>query len=225
MKLILGTANFYHEYGINGVQLGHSEIDRILDTARAVGIEYIDTAPAYLNRWNEWDMLHVPDFTGFKMIQKTPWQGKAWALLQHDPDGSLGPPARAKYLGYVKKYGISVYTPEQMMKAIRYPIDIIQVPCNIADNRFIPYLPELKKRGIEVHARSVFLQGALLEGKFDFRTFTVQECLGFVLAQDFDGVIVGVNTAEQLQELVKVKPDEMEGLNICDDRIRPDKWG
>jgi aryl-alcohol dehydrogenase-like predicted oxidoreductase len=215
MKLILGTANFGGQYGY-GLSPSSAEVERILNTATAVGIEYIDTAPAY----------NCPYYyDGFKVIQKTPYWGEAWALLQHDPDGSLGPPARAKYLGLVKKYGISVYTPEQMMKAIRYPIDIIQVPCNIADNRFIPYLPELHKRGIEVHARSVFLQGALLEGKFDLPKYTVAQCLGFVLAQDFDGVIVGVNTAEQLQELVKVKPINMEGLNICDDRVRPDKWG
>ena len=215
MKLILGTANFGGQYGY-GESPSLAEIERILNVAADVGIEYIYTAPAYSN---------TVDFGQFKQIQKTPYWGEAYALLQHDPDGSLGPPARAKYLGYVQKYGISVYTPEQMKKAARYPIDIIQVPCNIADNRFIPYLPELKKRGVEVHARSVFLQGALLEGRFGFRKFTVQECLGFVLAQDFDGVVVGVNSAEQLQELLEVKPMDMEGLNICDDRVRPDKWG
>ena len=220
MKLMLGTANFYHEYGINGVQLSHSGIDRILDTAREAGIEYIDTAPAYLNRWNDWDMLHVPDFSGFKIIQKTPWQGRAWALLQHDPDGT--PPARNEL---VEKVGISIYTPEQMQAALCYPLDIIQLPMNIADNRFIPYLPELHKRGIEVHARSVFLQGALLEGR-GVPKFTAEQCLAFTLAQDVDGVIVGVNTAEQLQELVKVKPKKIEGLNICDERIiDPRRWG
>ena len=220
MKLILGTANFYHEYGINGVQLRHSEIDRILDTAREAGIEYIDTAPAYLNRWNDWDMLHVPDFTGFKMIQKTPWQGRAWALLQHNPDGI--PPARNEL---VENVGISIYTVEQMQAALHYPIDIIQLPMNIADNRFIPYLPELHKRGVEVHARSVFLQGALLTGR-KVPKFTAEQCLAFVLAQDVDGVVVGVNTAEQLQELVNVKPINYQGLNICDERIiDPRNWG
>ena len=137
-------------------------------------------------------------------------------------------PFEAKIFGFVKRFGISVYTVEQMQKAIRYIAapDIIQLPMNIADNRFIPYLPELHKRGIEVHARSVFLQGALLEGKFGLPKYTAAQCLAFVLAKDVDGVVVGVNTAEQLKELVKVKPINYQGLNICDERmIDPRRWG
>ena len=210
MKLILGTANFGGQYGF-GVSPSLAEIERILNVAADAGIEYIDTAPAYNCDYA---------YNGFKVIQKTPYCGKAWALLQHDPDGI--PPARNEL---VEKVGISVYTPEQMMEALRYPIDILQVPCNIADNRFIPYLPELHKRGVEVHARSVFLQGALLTGR-GVPKHTVKQCLGFVLAQGFDGVVVGVNTAEQLKELLEVKPINYQGLNICDERIiDPRRWG
>ena len=215
MKLILGTANFGGQYG-HGESPSLAEIERILNVAADAGIEYIDTAPAYSN---------TVDFDGFKIIQKTPYWGEAYALLQHDPDGSLGPPARAKFLKLVQKAGISIYTVEQMQKALHGIPDIIQLPMNIADNRFIPYLPELHKRGIEVHARSVFLQGALLEGKFGLPKYTAAQCLSFVLAKDVDGVVVGVNTADQLQELVKVKPNSLKGLGITDDRIRPDKWG
>ena len=215
MKLILGTANFGGQYGY-GESPSLAEIERILNVAADAGIEYIDTAPAYSN---------TVDFDGFKIIQKTPYWGEAYALLQHDPDGSLGPPARAKFLKLVQKAGISIYTVEQMQKALHGIPDIIQLPMNIADNRFIPYLPELHKRGIEVHARSVFLQGALLEGR-GVPKFTAAQCLAFTLAQDVDGVVVGVNTAEQLQELVKVKPINYQGLGICDERIiDPRNWG
>ena len=215
MKLILGTANFGGQYG-HGESPSLAEIERILNVAADAGIEYIDTAPAYSN---------TVDFDGFKIIQKTPYWGEAYALLQHDPDGSLGPPARAKFLKLVQKAGISIYTVEQMQKALHGIPDIIQLPMNIADNRFIPYLPELHKRGIEVHARSVFLQGALLEGR-GVPKFTAAQCLAFTLAQDVDGVVVGVNTAEQLQELVKVKPINYQGLGICDERIiDPRNWG
>ena len=212
MKLVLGTANFGGQYGY-GESPSLAEIERILNVAADAGIEYIDTAPAYNCDYA---------YNGFKVIQKTPWQGRAWALLQHDPDGL--PPARSEL---VEKVGISIYEPKQLVAAaLTYcPIDIIQLPMNIADNRFIPYLPELHKRGIEVHARSVFLQGALLEGKFGLPKYTAAQCLSFVLAKDVDGVVVGVNTADQLQELVKVKPNSLKGLGITDDRIRPDKWG
>ena len=217
MKLILGTANFGGQYGY-GEPPSLAEIERILNVAADAGIEYIDTAPAYNCDYA---------YNGFKVIQKTPYWGEAYALLQHDPDGSMLRPFEAKIFGFVKRFGISVYTVEQMQKAIRYIAapDIIQLPMNIADNRFIPYLPELHKRGIEVHARSVFLQGALLTGR-KVPKFTAEQCLAFVLAQDVDGVVVGVNTAEQLQELVKVKPINYQGLNICDERIiDPRRWG
>ena len=216
MKLILGTANFGGQYGY-GESPSLAEIERILTVAADAGIEYIDTAPAYNCDYA---------YNGFKVIQKTPFWGEAYALLQHDPDGDMGVPMRAKYLNLVKKFGISIYTVEQMQEALHSTPDIIQLPMTIADNRFIPYLPELHKRGIEVHARSVFLQGALLEGKFNLPKYTAEQCLAFVLSQDVDGVVVGVNTAEQLQELVKVKPKKIEGLNICDERIiDPRNWG
>ena len=215
MKLILGTANFGGQYGY-GESPSLAEIERILNVAADAGIEYIDTAPAYNCDYA---------YNGFKVIQKTPYWGEAYALLQHDPDGSMLGPLEAKIFGMVKKFGISVYTVKQMQKALRYPFDIIQLPMNIADNRFIPYLPELHKRGIEVHVRSVFLQGALLEGR-GVPKFTAEQCLAFTLAQDVDGVIVGVNTAEQLKQLTKVKPNKIEGLNICGERIiDPRRWG
>ena len=223
MKLILGTANFGGQYGY-GESPSLAEIERILNVAADTGIEYIDTAPAYNCDYA---------YNGFKVITKTPFRfggyehyyNKCYALLQHDPDGGLDIVSFAKTLGFVEKVGISIYTVEQMQKALHGNPDIIQLPMNIADNRFIPYLPELHKRGIEVHARSVFLQGALLEGR-GVPKFTAAQCLAFTLAQDVDGVVVGVNTADQLQELVKVKPKKIEGLNICDERIiDPRRWG
>ena len=84
MKLILGTANFGGQYG-HGASPSLAEIERILNVAADAGIEYIDTAPAYNCDYT---------YEGFKVIQKTPYQGKAWALLQHNPDGK--PPARRK---------------------------------------------------------------------------------------------------------------------------------
>ena len=216
--LILGTAQFGSNYGIKqDGQPSPPEIDRILKTARRAGITKVDTAPAYGN---------MVDFDQFKVITKTPYAGlnDYYALLHHNPYGRIEDIIFAKKLGFVERIGISVYTPEQLERVID-EIDIVQIPLNLADNRFIPYLPELRKRGIEIHARSAFLQGALLIGAYGLPQCTVADCLGFVLSQDVDGVVVGVNTAEQLQELVKVKPNNLEGFGITDDRIRPDKWG
>ena len=66
---------------------------------------------------------------------------------------------------YTKKIGVSVYSPDQVYNLIsRFKLDIIQLPLNILDQRFLQnqLLQKLKKSGIELHARSIFLQGLLL---------------------------------------------------------------
>lgn len=64
----------------------------------------------------------------------------------------------------VQKIGVSVYTPEEASAAMAaYPIDVIQIPLNALDHRFLA--PDIQaafaRRGVEVHTRSVYLQGLL----------------------------------------------------------------
>jgi aryl-alcohol dehydrogenase-like predicted oxidoreductase len=83
---------------------------------------------------------------------------------------------------------------------------------NIVDARFRPYLPILRRKGIEIHARSVFLQGLLLTGRIVKIENPVETCLGYVLAQDVDYVVVGVNSEEELERLAQVKPLDIEPI-------------
>lgn len=94
-------------------------------------------------------------------------------LLVHSADDLLAPGGDSlfttlqdlKQTGMVRKIGVSVYTGEQLDNLLeRYPVDIIQLPINVMDTRLIEsgHLSVLKRRGIEVHARSIFLQGLLL---------------------------------------------------------------
>ena len=65
---------------------------------------------------------------------------------------------------FVEKIGISVYSSEQIDKALNiFKPDIIQAPINIFDQRLIKdgTLKKLKNLNIEVHARSIFLQGLI----------------------------------------------------------------
>lgn len=65
----------------------------------------------------------------------------------------------------VKKIGVSVYDLDQLNFVLEnFEIDIIQLPFNIFDRRFFNngMLRRLDKKGIEVHGRSIFLQGLLL---------------------------------------------------------------
>jgi aryl-alcohol dehydrogenase-like predicted oxidoreductase len=67
--------------------------------------------------------------------------------------------------GLTKRIGVSVYDPETLATLLeRFPIEMVQLPMNLLDQRFEKsgMLAKLSKLGIEVHVRSVFLQGALL---------------------------------------------------------------
>ena len=72
---------------------------------------------------------------------------------------------KLKQAGVISKIGVSVYDPlelEQVL-AICQP-DLIQLPLNWLDLRFLQtgWLKRLKQLDIEVHCRSIFLQGVLL---------------------------------------------------------------
>ena len=72
-----------------------------------------------------------------------------------------------KKKGLSKKIGISIYDFISLKKILdKFEFNLVQVPFNILDQRLIKtgWLQKLKKRKIEVHARSVFLQGVLLLG-------------------------------------------------------------
>ena len=100
-------------------------------------------------------------------------QKSLYAFLVHHGEDLLKPGGEMifnklqilKEQGLVKKIGFSAYIDNQLIKIIeRFDIDIIQLPMNILDNRLINngLLNKLYSRGIEIHTRSVFLQGLLL---------------------------------------------------------------
>lgn len=67
--------------------------------------------------------------------------------------------------GLVGRIGFSAYTGADIDAAMeRFNFDLIQVPANILDQRLLHggQLSRLAARGVEVHVRSVFLQGLLL---------------------------------------------------------------
>lgn len=89
--------------------------------------------------------------------------------LLHDPQNMLSHNeeithalVRLKEEGLIEKIGVSVYTPEDVRQFLKMNVfDVIQVPFNLFDQRLLKtgLLSELKKRNVEVHARSIFLQG------------------------------------------------------------------
>jgi aryl-alcohol dehydrogenase-like predicted oxidoreductase len=151
---------------------------------------------------------------------------------------------RLKSIGKVKKIGASVYSEVQIKMLLdKYNIDLIQLPINIFDQYLLVdgWLEKLKNKNVEIHARSTFLQGLLLMPRTSIPTYflpikekielfskSAQElslsklelALGYVMGiNEIDKIVVGVNTIEQLREIieaaqVKVNPMEFTDVSI-----------
>jgi aryl-alcohol dehydrogenase-like predicted oxidoreductase len=160
-----------------------------------------------------------------------------------------------KDMGLVEKIGVSVYAYDQIDYILgNYEVDIIQLPVNILDQRLIEsgHLAKIKQYGVEIHARSVFLQGLLLMplcklpnhfskvsdsiNRFLMHSHerslsSVELALGFVQdIQEIDKVVVGANTVNQLIEIidasnVKVNYKEYTDLSLSDPYyLNPSNW-
>jgi aryl-alcohol dehydrogenase-like predicted oxidoreductase len=134
----------------------------------------------------------------------------------------------AQVQGRAAKLGVSVYDPGQLEAVLsRYPIEIVQLPFNVYDQRFsrTGLLERLEHANVEVHARSAFLQGLLLMPVDDLpdhflpisdhhasfhahlRELGVSPlgaCLRFCLAQGgIDKIIVGCDSVDHLAAAVE----------------------
>lgn len=132
-----------------------------------------------------------------------------------------------KQEGLVKKVGISIYDTIELDEILsKFKIDIVQAPMNIFDQRLISsgWNIKLEKMGIELHVRSVFLQGLLLMKpserpeyfkpwkslleKYDHwlinAGFTnIEACINSILQVDsVNKVIIGIESSKQLEEII-----------------------
>lgn len=188
--------------------------------------------------------------------------GSVYGLMLHKPTDLLG--AEGTVLlrtlkemqaeGMVEKLGISVYTPTEMDAVI--PLTrwgLVQAPFNLVDRRLQTsgWLQRLKDLDIEVHTRSVFLQGLLLmplesmPSKFlpwmglwqrwhAWQNSTACSALGACLAfaQSFpevDRVVIGVDGPEHLQGILAAlhepMPTDWPEIASDDDRlVNPSSW-
>lgn len=161
-----------------------------------------------------------------------------YGLLLHRPAqllGDRGPEIHAalqrlKSEGLVEKIGISIYQPSELEGVFSIgEVDLVQSPLSVLDRRLITsgWLDRLADRGVEVHARSVFLQGLLLMStaqrpeKFDrwsglweryhawvWKTglSPLEACLAYVSSlPQVRQVVVGVNGMSHIQEILQAQ--------------------
>lgn len=136
--------------------------------------------------------------------------------------------------------GVSIYTPDEAMKALEYSeIDAIQIPYNIFDHRLdkCEFFKKASEKGIIVYARSSLLQGlAVMDPRclpervafakdyllqYDsicniYKISRLSAAIGYVTnKQEIDYVVFGVDNKPQLQEYIM-----LEGASIPKDMIR-----
>jgi aryl-alcohol dehydrogenase-like predicted oxidoreductase len=190
-KIIIGTAQFSGNYGIsNKVK---KNINSKLFKFAKKKIKYIDISskyfkfnkvPLYLKKNHLKKCIKI-NFNGKKdFIKEIDSQIKnfnnIYCVLIHNPKDLYKIEIKdiinyliiLKKKNKIKKIGSSIYTIDdfkQTLKVFNNRPDIIQLPINIIDRTFLnkKITSVIKKNKIEIHARSIFLQGLLLMNKND----------------------------------------------------------
>jgi len=281
-KFALGAAQFGLDYGVANSkgQVQIEEVESILECAKENSIDTLDTAASYGNSEQVLGGVGVDNYQiitkttslkhgvdevikGFYRSLKYLNQKSVDGLLVHDinevNDKEFNDLFQRlnelKQQGLVNKIGFSTYTPKEVDFLLKnFDFDLIQVPFNIFDRRLIDsgMLSILKNKGIEVHARSVFLQGLLLMSeqnrpdKFnrwsglwkiwhewlnDNQITALEATIRHAISMsEISKVLVGVDTKDQLKEIVVASsgtlpsiPDEMFTNDV--NLLNPSNWG
>jgi aryl-alcohol dehydrogenase-like predicted oxidoreductase len=255
IRIALGTVQFGMDYGISNPagKVHPDEVGRILEYAQESKIDVLDTAQAYGDCER---VLGEFDLSGFRVISKIIGEGHVEDTLtklrlssidglmfhrqEEVNDESWSRFEKAKAQKLVKKIGVSVYSPSMLeILIMRYPVDIVQIPMNILDQRFLSLLPMLKQRRIEVHTRSAFLQGLLLMEADRVNSYfnpiadilssiptpRLAHALHFLKQQaGVDAMVVGVTKERELREIVEQYKMGLPDFNYAKYRIDEEKF-
>jgi aryl-alcohol dehydrogenase-like predicted oxidoreductase len=130
--------------------------------------------------------------------------------------------------GLVRRLGVSIYGPEDLDGVAPDLLDLVQLPLSLYDQRLLAdgTIARLRAQGCAVHARSLYLQGLLLNPAARWpawvdplsrehharlehlaadRGCSLLECaLGFARAQqDLEAVVLGLCSRRELQQLLQ----------------------
>jgi aryl-alcohol dehydrogenase-like predicted oxidoreductase len=186
-------------------------------------------------------------------------------LLLHSPDDLLGPHGeeiarglyRARDIGLIERVGVSVYSPQQLIMVMnQIDLEMVQLPMNVFDRRFANagLLDLLQSNDVEIHARSLFLQGLLLMPRehvpLYFTPFrfeidelhswfeqerlcgysSIEACLAHGASyQSIDRMVVGADSPSHLQKIISastVQPRTAPDslMSISNPLINPVEW-
>lgn len=231
-RIAIGTANWCHKYGLADTQC--ADIPEILGYCQSNGIDTIDTAVAYGDCLKEVNS-YFNVITKITPNDELPKNRNYYAVLCHHAEdmnpvrdssslNGMNDQMLFRLIGYKKsgiceKIGISIYRPSELHLADK--LDLVQVPYNLFDRRFEPYFEEMKRKGLEIHARSPFWQGAVFNprklpleiyekyghfiSKLKYSGDAVFQCLTFVLMNRYiDKLVLGIDSLKSLKENLSV---------------------
>ncbi|MFM8453394.1 MAG: aldo/keto reductase [Gammaproteobacteria bacterium] len=251
-KIILGTANFVKPYGIlsNGAVFSQDQASSILSYAYHNGVCILDTALGYGNITQKVDLDLLKSFKIITKISVLEDEQKLleemkiykglniYGVLIHDPHNLMLVKAstlrsnlkliQSEYS--IKKIGVSAYDLLDIEKfqEICTP-DIVQIPLNPLSQTFNcqEFIEYVKAYEIEVHARSLFLQGLLLLDQLPEKLAALYEAwssvqdvlkqypsplhglLTWALAQNWvDNWVLGTSSMQELQAIIKNLPSK-----------------
>jgi len=251
-KIALGTAQFGMDYGINNQRgkIPEQEVFEILYEASRSGIDTLDSAYSYGDSEAVIGNFIKESKKELKIVSKSPkCQIEEMEYIFESSLKQLGINAFYGYLIHsfdhyrkypeiwgkleklksgekIEKIGFSLYFPSELDHILEnnLNIDIIQVPYSIFDQRFGRFFQELKNNDVEIHVRSVFLQGLFFKNPGELENYftkikeklvnlnslsikhnipIVALCLNFASLNKFiDKIVVGVDSLNNLKEIV-----------------------
>ncbi|MDB9750918.1 aldo/keto reductase, partial [Candidatus Pelagibacter ubique] len=153
---------------------------------------------------------------------------------------------------YFQKIGLSIYSTDCLDYIVsNFDINVVQCPYNILDKRILTsgWFDKLKNKKIETHIRSIFLQGLLVNQSVYKKQYfkkwqnklsnwfvwlennnisPVDYCLSDVMYNDFDNIVIGINSFDNLKEIINFKKIDVKkllNLKINDLKlIDPRRW-
>ena len=145
-----------------------------------------------------------------------------------------------------KHVGISIYHKNEILKSYdMFPIKILQAPYNIFDRRFTHkrFLNYCKKKKITLIGRSIFLQGLLINERYQNKPFFKKKsyilkryfnylkkiqssglnaCLNFALTNKIKSFVIGIDNLNQLKEILNFKRKKINFPKFFDERKQSD---
>jgi aryl-alcohol dehydrogenase-like predicted oxidoreductase len=212
--------------------IGYGESEKIIGKIGILDFNFISKLPAIptncsdVGSWVEDNVKNSLTHLGVNSL---------YGLLLHKPKDLIGASGmqliralkRVKSKNFVKKIGISIYDPSELDLVMHLmKIEIVQAPLNIIDRRLenSGWMSKLNNAKVEIHARSVFLQGLLLMSKQerpykfnrwnslwklwdewlkDNKITALEATIQYAISvSEISKVIIGVETKQQLEQII-----------------------